>query len=150
MHQQGLRVFLRRLTGNHADGDDIAQESFVFAWQHIGRFDATRPFRPWLFGVAWHKYREHKRGWLRLMKRENQAAENVSAVICSDPGVGLDLTAALEGLSPEQRAVVLLCLMAEFSHAEAAETLALPLGTVKSHVARGRKKLVSMLGGSDG
>src|SRR5580692_4464130 len=143
MHQQGLRVFLRRLTGNHADADDIAQGSFVFAWQHIGRFDATRPFRPWLFGIAWRKYREHKRGWLRLLKRENQTAENVNAVICSDPGLRLDLTAALKGLSPEQRAAVLLCLMAEFSHAEAAETLALPLGTVKSHVARGRHKLLS-------
>ncbi|HWY60717.1 MAG TPA: RNA polymerase sigma factor [Rhizomicrobium sp.] len=150
MHQQGLRAFLRRLTGNHADADDIAQEAFVFAWEHIGRFDASRPFRSWLFGIAWRKHREHKRGWLRLLKRETRAAENTSRDFCSNPGLGLDLTAALKSLSPEQKAAVLLCLMAEFTHMEAAEVLALPLGTVKSHIARGREKLVTMLGGSDG
>jgi len=64
MHQQGLRSFLRRL--DPADADDIAQEAFVFAWEHIARFDPGpdfgRPFRPWLFGIAWRKYREGKRG----------------------------------------------------------------------------------------
>ena len=56
MHQQGLRAFLRRLGAR--DADDIAQETFVFAWEHIARFDSTRPFRPWLFGIAWRKFRE--------------------------------------------------------------------------------------------
>jgi RNA polymerase sigma-70 factor (ECF subfamily) len=49
-------------------------------------------------------------------------------------------------LVPEQKAALLLCLGAEFTHAEAADALALPLGTVKSHVARGREKLVAALG----
>ncbi|HSS13599.1 MAG TPA: sigma factor, partial [Rhizomicrobium sp.] len=53
MHQQALRAFLRRLCGNAADADDLAQEAFVFAWEHIARFDPARPFRPWLFGIAW-------------------------------------------------------------------------------------------------
>ena len=46
MHQQGLRAFLRRLSAT--DADDLAQETFVFAWEHIGRFDPARSFRPWL------------------------------------------------------------------------------------------------------
>lgn len=70
-HQQALRAFLRRLSGNHADADDLAQETFVFAWEHMARFDAARNFRPWLFGVAWRKYREKKRSWLRLFQREH-------------------------------------------------------------------------------
>ena len=149
MHQQGLRAFLRRLSGNLADAEDLAQDSFVFAWEHLGRFDPARPFRPWLFGIAWRKYREGKRGWLRLLKRESKAAQPDTG-FTPDPGLKLDLVKATQTLPVEQRAAVLLCLGAEFTHAEAAEALALPLGTVKSHVARGREKLAAVLGGSNG
>lgn len=149
MHQQALRAFLRRLSGNIADADDLAQDSFVFAWEHIGRFDPARSFRPWLFGIAWRKYRERKRGWLRLLKRESAVARDETS-FAPDPGLKLDLVKATETLPPEQKAVLLLCLGAEFTHVEAAEALALPLGTVKSHVARGREKLAAMLGGSNG
>jgi RNA polymerase sigma factor (sigma-70 family) len=149
-HQQGLRAFLRRLTANHADADDLAQETFVFAWEHIARFDPARPFRPWLFGIAWRKYREGKRGWIRRLTRQGHAAQEVPTVFQPDPGLRLDLAKAAATLPPEQRAALLLCLACEFTHAEAAETLGLPLGTVKSHVARGREKLVAALGGSDG
>lgn len=149
MHQQGLRAFLRRLCGNAADADDLAQESFVFAWEHIGRFDPARSFRPWLFGIAWRKFRERKRSWLRRLLRESAAADGETS-FAPDPGLKLDLVKAAESLPPEQRAAVLLCLGAEFTHVEAAEALALPLGTVKSHVARGREKLAAMLGGSNG
>jgi RNA polymerase sigma-70 factor (ECF subfamily) len=149
MHQQGVRAFLRRLTANPADADDLAQDTFVFAWEHIGRFDTARPFRPWLFGIAWRKSREKKRSWLRLLKRESVAAAQ-DAAFTPDPGQKLDLVKAAATLPMEQRAAVLLCLGAEFTHAEAAEALALPLGTVKSHVARGREKLAVALGGSNG
>lgn len=153
MHQQALRAFLWRLCGNAADADDLAQDSFVFAWEHIGRFDPGpdfgRSFRPWLFGIAWRKYRTRKRGWLRLIRRESAAAATETS-FAPDPGLKLDLVKAAETLPVEQRAAVLLCLGAEFTHVEAAEVLALPLGTVKSHVARGREKLAAMLGGSNG
>ena len=56
------------------------------------------------------------------------------------------LKAALVALPFEQRAAVVLCLSEDFSHAEAAQALDLPLGTVKSHVARGRAKLLGVLG----
>ena len=150
MHQQGLRAFLRRLTGAHADADDMAQETFVFAWEHIARFDSARPFRPWLYGIAWRKHREGRRGWLRRLTRQGRAVEGAATQVRPDPGLGLDLAKALELLPAEQKAALLLCLAAEFTHAEAAAALGLPLGTVKSHVARGREKLVAALGSSDG
>lgn len=147
-HQCGLRAFLRRLCGNHALADDLAQETFVFAWEAMARFDPARDFRPWLFGIGWRKYREQKRSWFRLVRREQQAAAEES--LTPDPGLRLDLAAALRALSPEQRAAALLCLACEFTHAEAAEALAIPLGTVKSHVARAREKLQAALGESHG
>jgi RNA polymerase sigma factor (sigma-70 family) len=153
-HQQALRGFLRRLAANHADADDLAQETFVFAWEHIGRFDPGpdfgRPFRPWLFGIAWRKYREGKRGWIRRLTRQGRAAQDIPAVFQPDPGLRLDLAKVTAVLPQEQRAALLLCLGCEFTHAEAAEALVLPLGTVKSHVARGREKLIAALGSSDG
>jgi RNA polymerase sigma-70 factor (ECF subfamily) len=59
------------------------------------------------------------------------------------------LERAMAGLAPDQRACVALCLAGDFSHAEAAEALGLPLGTVKSHVARGRARLLASLGVPD-
>lgn len=150
MHQQALRAFLRRLCGNTADADDLAQETFVFAWEHIARFEPARSFRPWLFGIAWRKFRERKRRWLRLIWRESRATEASETIYQSDPGLKLDLERATASLPAEQKAAVLLCLACEFSHAEAAQALALPLGTVKSHVARGREKLIAALEGHDG
>jgi RNA polymerase sigma-70 factor (ECF subfamily) len=148
MHQQGLRAFLRRLGAR--DADDIAQETFVFAWEHMARFDSARPFRPWLFGIAWRKFREGKRSWLRRLTRQGHATADMETALQPDPGLKLDLAKALGDLSPEQKAALLLCLGCEFTHAEAAEALAMPLGTIKSHVARGREKLTAALGERDG
>jgi RNA polymerase sigma-70 factor (ECF subfamily) len=55
------------------------------------------------------------------------------------------LEAAMADLPAEQRACVALCLAADFSHAEASEALGLPLGTVKSHISRGRARLLQAL-----
>jgi RNA polymerase sigma-70 factor (ECF subfamily) len=144
-HQQALRAFLRRLCRNDAEADDLAQETFVFAWEAIHRFDPARSFRAWLMGIGFRKYRESKRGWLRRMTRETHYAEARESSAAPDPGATLDISAALDGLPPDQRAALILCLGQEFSHAEAAEALDLPLGTVKSHVLRGREKLIARL-----
>jgi len=61
----------------------------------------------------------------------------------------LALEKAMAELPADQRACVALCLAADFSHAEAAEALDLPLGTVKSHVTRGRARLLTALGVAD-
>jgi RNA polymerase sigma-70 factor (ECF subfamily) len=144
-HQGALRAFLRRLCANAAEADDLAQETFVFVWEKIVRFDPAREFRPWLFAIAWRKYRQSKRSWLRRLRRE-QAAAPMEDSFTPDPGLRLDLRAALSGLAPEPRAAVLLCLGCDFSHGEAAQALEIPLGTVKSHIARARETLQAALG----
>jgi len=146
INQRPLRAFLRRFTRDAHEADDLAQESFVFAWERRHRWDSTRPFRPWLFGIAWRKYRERKRSWRRLLLQESAYAESQETTSDADPGLALDLNAACATLPAEQRAAVLLCLGCDFSHNEVAEALSLPLGTVKSHVARGRKQLSAFLG----
>jgi RNA polymerase sigma-70 factor (ECF subfamily) len=71
------------------------------------------------------------------------------APVDAAPEDKIDLERAMDGLPPDQRACVALCLAADFSHAEAAEALDMPLGTVKSHVTRGRARLLQALGVCD-
>ena len=147
MHQQMVRAFLRRLCGNWAEADDLAQETFVAAWEHIARFDRSREFRQWLCGLAYKKFLMSRRSLFRRMRRDAASLEGQPQM--SDPALAdarLDLTKAMNALPPEQRAAVALCLAAEFSHGEAAEMLGIPLGTVKSHVQRGRAKLLAAMG----
>ena len=54
-HQQAVRTFLRRLLGNEADADDMAQETFLAAWTHARSFRGDASVRAWLCGIAWRK-----------------------------------------------------------------------------------------------
>jgi RNA polymerase sigma-70 factor (ECF subfamily) len=144
-HQAPVRGFLRRLSGNHADADDLAQETFVTAWTRLASFRPGASFRAWLCGVAYRKWLARARSEGRRLRREREAEPDMPAA--ANPDHRLDAATALAALPPEQRAAVALCLAAEFSHAEAAAALDLPLGTVKSHVTRGRAKLLELLGG---
>ena len=145
-NQRPLRGFLRRLSGDHADADDLSQETLVTAWSRIGSFRRGESFRSWLCGIGYRKWMTHRRGMLRRGARDTASLEDAPTGPGS-PDARLDAAAALACLPAEQRAAVALCLAADFSHAEAAEALGLPLGTVKSHVQRGRAKLLNVLGG---
>lgn len=148
-HQQPLRAFLRRTCGDWALADDLAQETFLTAWERIGSLRKDQGVRAWLCGIGYNKHLGALRGASRRRARDNryQAERPPQAGAMSDER--LTLERAMAALTPEQRACVALCLAAEFSHAEAAEALGLPLGTVKSHVTRGRARLAEALGGGD-
>lgn len=146
MHQQAVRGFLRRVCGDHADADDLAQETFLAAWQTLARFEGASSFRTWLCGIAYRKCLSGIRARNRAMSRDAAFLETSEAPPAPSGDDRLDLAAALAGLPLEQRAAVALCLAAGFSHSEASEALGLPLGTVKSHVMRGKAKLLEALG----
>jgi RNA polymerase sigma factor (sigma-70 family) len=148
-NQQAVRGFLRRLCGNHADADDLAQETFVTAWTRIGSFRRGESLRSWLCGVAWRKWMTHSRSERRRTRRETAAWREDAPAAAAGPDARLDAAALLQVLPGDQRAAVALCLGAGFSHGEAAAALGLPIGTVKSHISRGRAKLTELLGGAD-
>ena len=148
-NQQAVRGFLRRLSGNHADADDLAQETFITAWARIGSFRPGETLRSWFCGIAYRKWLTQRRSDGRRRTRETELMHMQPASQSSTADARLDAAAILGVLQPEQRAAVALCLAADFSHAEAAETLGLPLGTVKSHVTRGRARLIELMGGRD-
>ena len=148
-HQQAVRAFLRRACGNWAQADDLAQETFLAAWSRIGRLRTGASVRAWLCGIGYNKHLSAVRSAGRNRVREASYEAERDEAIDASVEDKLALEAAMADLPPEQRACVALCLAADFSHAEAAEALGLPLGTVKSHISRGRARLLQALGVSD-
>jgi RNA polymerase sigma-70 factor (ECF subfamily) len=145
-HQQALRAFLRRMCGDWALADDVAQETFLAAWSRLDRVEEGANLRAWLCGIGYNKCLTALRSARRARAREigyDAQALRPQGAPAEDR---LALEQAMSALPVDQRAVVALCLAADFSHSEAAQALGLPLGTVKSHVARGRERLLQALG----
>jgi RNA polymerase sigma-70 factor (ECF subfamily) len=148
-HQQPLRAFLRRACGDWAQADDLAQETFLAAWSRIGRLKAGASVRAWLCGIGYNKHLTAVRSAGRERARGAAYQADRDETIDAAAEDKLALERAMADLPAEQRACVALCLAADFSHAEAAEGLDMPLGTVKSHVSRGRARLLQALGVCD-
>lgn len=149
-HQARLRAFLRRTLGaSREEADDVAQETFVAAWAGLARLREPGGFRPWLFGIGWKKAQDRLRSGRRAMARDTAWLEEADTPRGIAPEDRMALAAAMAELPADVRACVSLCLADGFSNGEAAMALGLPLGTVKSHVLRGRKRLLVALGGSD-
>ena len=146
-HQQAVRAFLRRVAVDREDADDLAQETFVTAWSQLEAWRGQSTVRAWLLGIAWRKSRSAGRTLMRRMARDRAwtEAEALAPRMAGTPEDRLTLDKAMMSLNVQQRAAVALCLAEDYSHAEAAEILGLPLGTVKSQVLRGRARLLEVL-----
>ena len=145
-HQQAVRGFLRRFCGIWTDADDIAQEAFVTAWRKLARFEGRSSFRSWVCGIGYRIARDARRSHARSAQRDaDWRAEQDHHHSEAPLEDRIALADAMAALPDDQRAAVSLCLGEGFSHAEAAAILKLPLGTVKSHVTRGRERLLAAL-----
>lgn len=148
-HQAMVRGFLRRLLGGSwADADDVAQEVFVQAWEGLHAVREPERFRSWLIGIAWRRAQDHIRRRSRQARRDQDWLQAQTAPQGIGPDDKLALEAALGALAPDVRACVALALAEGWTHGEISASLNLPLGTVKSHVTRGRDRLLKSLGGS--
>lgn len=145
-HQARLRAFLLRLCGSGALADDIAQMTFLKAHTSMASFAGGGSFRSWLYSIAYREFLQDV--------RKAKAKERLEVALSTEPqqqahsaevGMSLDLRRALSSLNEMERASILLCDAAGFSHSEAAAALDAPLGSVKTYVARAREKMRSYL-----
>ncbi len=146
-NQSLVRGFLRRMA-DAATADDLAQETFVVAWRKIGTFEEKGSFRGWICRIAYTQFLQARRSQQSALKRDTAAfldSDQVTEADAAGAEARLDLERAMKVLSQEQRAAVSLCYGEGMSHAEAAEALGLPLGTLKSHVLRGRERMLAVL-----
>jgi RNA polymerase sigma factor (sigma-70 family) len=148
-NQALVRGFLRRLCGNQALADDLAQETFVAAWQKLGLWDGRGTFRGWLCRIAYSRFLQDRRADQRRIAREDAVIQDAETLTDPTPAADarLDLAKLLAGLKPDEQAVLALCYGEGMSHQEIADALELPLGTVKSHVIRGRQRVLAQLQG---
>ena len=140
-HGSAVRALLRRRGADPAMADDIAQDACLVAFERIAEFRGEGTFQSWVKRIAARLYvkRWRKSGRLELTADPSDSETRSSHE--HDANARIDLDEALRALPNAERVCVSLCYGAGFSHAEAAEALNTPLGTVKSHVKRGLDKL---------
>lgn len=148
-HASAVRSLLRRMGAAPSEADDVAQDAFLAAFESISEFRGDGAFAGWVKKIAARLYlrrmRREKR--LALIAADSAAQEETSPP--TDVAMRMALDDALNTLLAAERMAVTLCYGAGLSHAEAAEALNLPLGTLKSHVKRGLEKLRTRLATSD-
>lgn len=147
LHQSVVRGFLRRLTkGDAALADDLAQETFFKAYTRLGDFKGEGRFQSWLLRIAYTMFLQHKRRRMNTEQPDDTLGDLAKNSMPAPPiAARLDLERAMAQLSEQERASLTLCFTYGMSHTEVAATLDLPLGTVKSHISRGREKLKQSL-----
>jgi len=157
-HQSSVRACLRKLTaGNHALADDLAQDTFVLAWRNLKSFGQEARFSTWLYRIAtnsWLAQARKPRDEL-LGERDADVGEDDADAVAPGFGEGadhaatatmkIDLERAMARLSDAERAAIVQCYHNDLSHEEAAYVLGWPVGTVKTHILRGKQKLKAAL-----
>ena len=141
------------LTRNHADADDLSQETFIRAYRAIGRFDERYRFYTWVRRIAvnlcFNHIKRAKKFRLVPLPMGDGEAESVDIAdpqpVAADSGLRRDLDQALAKLPPDQRAVFVLRVNEEMSYTEISQALGIPVGTVMSRLNRARGKLRELL-----
>jgi RNA polymerase sigma-70 factor (ECF subfamily) len=157
---QGAVVNLAwRITGSAEDAAEVAQETFIRVLRSLSSYDPDRPFRTWLFKIASNlsldAIRRRKR---RPISLEELSGEEGPVVEPADPGPGPDeglridradarFDALVREMPEHYQAILFLRYKEELSYDEIAETLSMPLGTVKVRLHRAheilRRKLIA-------
>ncbi|HTG50996.1 MAG TPA: RNA polymerase sigma factor [Gemmatimonadales bacterium] len=143
------RVALSILRDEH-DADDAAQDGLVAAWRSLERFDTARPFRPWLMRIVVNAARDLARR--RAVRQTELVSPDAPSTGASPEQVTerallrARLRNALAMLPERQRLVVTLFDAEGFSHAEIAELVGAPEGTVRSELFHARRALREELG----
>ncbi len=135
-----------------ADGHDVSATTFVDAFRLRHRFDEERAdARPWLYGIAGNGLHHHRRAEARRWRAYERSIPALPSTFDVDDRldaavVGPKLAHALRTLAVRDRDALLLAVWADLSYTEIAETLAVPVGTVRSRIARARARLRNILG----
>lgn len=152
-YQRPVYGFVYQMTGSAEAAEDVTQEVFLRAWRYLDRFDARRPFRPWLFRIAANRaasgYRHEKlreTAPLEEVTHEPVAPDNVS-LANEQRELGEAVRTALQDLSPQQRQAVLLVELQGLTAPEAAQAMGCSAVTVRQHVFRAKKRLRQLLAG---
>jgi RNA polymerase sigma-70 factor, ECF subfamily len=147
-----------RLTRNRADAEDLVQDTFVKAFRFSGQFKRGTNLRAWLYTILHNTWRNQRRDASRdAVEVDSEQVEQAATVATGSEAfetperilmrstLDADLQAALDDLPDAFRQAVWLRDVEEFTYAEIAEMLSVPIGTVMSRISRGRRLLFERL-----
>lgn len=143
-HVGRLRRYALSLCRDQNEADDIVQETLERALRGIEQFHQDGDLRAWLFGILHNVFISRTRSVARANLHQAEIRSRPSAAVPPSQEQSADLRQVLERiqrLPVDQRQVVLLVSMEGFSTAEIADQLGLPVGTIRSRLARGREAL---------
>jgi RNA polymerase sigma-70 factor (ECF subfamily) len=152
VYQPMIHSLTFRMTGSVADCQDLAQETFIRAYQQLDSYQGASKFSSWLYRIAvnacldWRR-RETRRGQLQTNWSEAHAAE-----VANEPDdeatdeSSREVQAALMKLPDKQRAAIVLTVYGGHNHAEAAKILGCSETTVSWRIFSARQKLKKLLG----
>jgi RNA polymerase sigma-70 factor (ECF subfamily) len=140
-YQSRVRNWLRQLARDAALADDLAQETFIRAWQRAHTFSGKGRFSSWIMKIAFNCYLQSRRAQVVQSKLAAMAARDIDEPVALSSDELPDLPKMLALLSEDERLTMILCYAHGLSHSEIADIVEMPLGTVKSHLQRGRAKI---------
>jgi RNA polymerase sigma-70 factor (ECF subfamily) len=142
-----------RMTSNAATAEDCTQEAFVQAWRSLPRFETRSAFGTWLHRIAVNTVLQQVRRRSETLGSEDSAerevADHLADPATPDPGQGRDLEAAIAGLPPGARHVLVLAGVYGYSHEETSQMLGIAVGTCKAQLHRARALLGARLDGTE-
>ncbi|HYE02627.1 MAG TPA: RNA polymerase sigma factor [Phycisphaerales bacterium] len=148
-HQASLYAYMLRMSGRPEVAEDIVQDAFVRALTNLERFDFRFRFSTWLFTIAKRLYvnacQKHKPAFDSEAAEQWESAPGLPETRAIDDEVRSNAAAALEMalavLPQDQREIVILFYQLDWPIAQIAEYLAMPEGTIKSHLHRSRQRM---------
>ena len=141
-HQPAIRrFFLHQTMGDEMLCDDLAQETFIKLYYSIKQFKGLANFSTYLYRIAYNVFQDHLRR-NRLTDTTDAIPESVTS---SNSDTKIDINRALQQLTPTERSAITLYYIDDRKVEDVASILQLPVGTVKSHLSRGRNKLAQFL-----
>ncbi len=150
-HLPALRAFALSLTRNGSVADDMVQDTVVKAWTNIEKFQVGTNMRAWLFTILRNTYYSSRRKLNReVSDGEGIFTESLAVKPSHDGHMQMtDFKKAFAQLPDEQREALILVGAIGFAYEEAAQTCGVAVGTIKSRVNRGRRRLAELLHLSD-
>ena len=144
-HIPGLRRYARLLTGDSHRADDLVQDTLLRACVKWTLWRPDSDLRAWLFTIMHNLFINQLRA---ALPESVQLDDMVDAGHAEDASVGIDLERALARLPDDQREVLLMVTVEDFSYADVARVTGVPIGTVMSRLSRGRRRLREAMEGT--
>jgi len=135
------RFFLNQTLGDRQLSDDLAQDTFIKAYVHIGKFRGLSSFQTWLMRIAYNVWYDYTRSHHETGDIDNVQQQQTGV----NPVVKMDMYAALNILKPEERTCITLQLVDGYDIHGIAQITGMKEGTVKSHLSRGKEKMTEYL-----